>query len=211
MRFRAFLASALLAVGCLGQAHASTMTQIASPDFSLAVHDATGQPLPIRSRSGWAKIEPHADQPHTVVLTNTTNERIAIIASIDGVDPFSGKKAYLGQKVRVLDPGKTLVIGHMHHRKMGKQALRFDRTRKVGTIDVIAYREDMTYPHLFAWSDDLQKQVGGEVRPGAGRGELLWLPPSGAPFRKRSVEPSSALHLEYGHSEMIREQLRLDR
>lgn len=206
MRFSAFLATLLLAFTCLFPVRAADKTALSAGDFSLAVHDATGQPLPIRTRSGWSKIEPLPGHPYSVVITNTTTERIAIVASIDGVDPYSGKKAYRGQKVRVVDPGKTLVISQMNHRKTGKRDLHLDPTRKVGSIDVIAYRENMTYPHLFAWSDDLQKQVGGEVRPGTKRGELLWLPPSGAPFRKRSVEPNTSLHLEYGYSETVKER-----
>lgn len=206
MRLGFILAAALLSSPTvLAQPFGISTDQFETSDFSIQLLEQDHDVVPIEKEHGWLVVNTQVDTPYVLRLTNTTSERIMVVISLNGKDPFTGERAMLGTRGQVIDPGKSLEIDTAKARKKQPTTpLLLDPTREFGVIHVISFRERMDYPHLLPWSDALSRRVGGSVRIGpGGKSDLQWVPPSGAPFRKMSQDPASRVHIEYGERNSV--------
>lgn len=152
-----------------------------------------GQPAALSMVRGYLRLMGDKGTDYAIEMTNLTRERIMVILAIDGIDPRNGKRAYIGQRGIVLDPGASRRISN-RMRKGQVEDLLFDREE--GKVTLGVFREKMDYPHLLPWNPRLQEKVGGQSWFDPQTRKNLWLPPSGAPFRKLTDEPKY-VYFEY--------------
>ena len=168
-------------------------------DVRLSMHDHAGAPLPFYSQRGYPVAFAQPGDPFSLHLENTLGERVKLVVSVDGINPRTGRKTYLGDKGYVLDPGQAVSIDQIVRSKKKEgpaRALVFADTGAVrGTISIAVFRERMDYPFSMPWSYYQGKANAGTLlgTPQKPR----WLPPSGARFRMLSPDPQERLYLEY--------------
>src|SRR5690606_9499894 len=97
-------------------------------------------------------IEGRPGHRYSLVLQNTTGERLLAVVSVDGVNVISGETAATGQSGYVLGPWQRLevqgwrknlaeVAGFHFTALPDSYGTRTDRTGKFGVIGVAAFRE----------------------------------------------------------------------
>jgi len=101
MRTTALLALALLASACSPPLIARSRVQLAVIDRD------SGQWLPEYRHRGDAWIPGTPGHRYAVRLTNTSNERVLVVLSVDGVNAVSGETADPSQAGYVLSPGQS--------------------------------------------------------------------------------------------------------
>lgn len=131
---------------------------------------------------------------HGVRLTNASEGRVFLVVAIDGVNPTTGQRAYMGQPGMVLEPGQSRVLSRAKaHRKAGWGPVL--AASGEGLVSVAVFPERTDYPLVLP---DMESPPFGPdtYRVGAD-GVRRWVPPQGYPFRKASTAPSTTLHILY--------------
>lgn len=160
------------------------------------------QPMELTIFRGYRRATGRVDQPYSLRLSNLTDERVWVAIAIDDINPRTGERATQGQPGFIIDPGQSRVIEHQKN-KDGQRPLTFSKTEdnKPGKIAMAIFRERMDYPHSMPWNAETEARVGGSVRFDAKTKRTTWLPPSGASFRKMSLEPEQRMYFEYQATE----------
>lgn len=155
---------------------------------------AQGGLAPLKLLHGYRVAHLAKGAPYALRLTNTSLERVMVVVALGGRDPFTGKKAYRGQKGRVIEPGETLAVSEYRE---GKKSVRplFENQPDRSSVDVAVFYERTDYPLILPGMDT--PPFGRENYAVGADGKRRWMPPKGYPFRKRSEEPSSFVHLPY--------------
>lgn len=197
--FRTILVVCLLFASSLSLAQPSLSPPDAIETTLLRVEVLNdGHAMPLTTFRGYRRAIGKVDQSYALRLSNLTDERVWVAISIDGINPKTGERAFQGQPGVIIDPGKSSIIDRQKY-KIGDGDLVFSSTNenKPGKIALAIFCERMDYPHLLPWNPALEARVGGSVRFDPRIKRTIWLPPSGAAFRKLSTEPYERLYLEY--------------
>jgi hypothetical protein len=124
-----------------------------APLVDLQVHDLElGQALPWHPYRGRHYIEGRPGHRYSLVLQNTSGERVLAVVSVDGVNAISGETAGTGQSGYVLGPWQRLevrgwrknlseVAGFHFTALQDSYAARTGRPGNVGVIGVAVFRE----------------------------------------------------------------------
>ena len=124
-----------------------------APLVDLQVQDLElGQTLPRHPHRGRHYIEGRPGHRYSLVLQNTTGERVLAVVSVDGVNAISGETAGTGQSGYVLGPWQRLEVrgwrknlsevAQFHFTDLpDSYAARTGRPGNVGVIGVAAFRE----------------------------------------------------------------------
>ena len=124
-----------------------------APLVDLQVHDLElGHALPWHPHRGRHYIEGQPGHRYSLVLHNTSGERVLAVVSVDGVNVISGETAGTGQSGYVLGPWQRLeikgwrknlseVAGFHFTALQDSYAARTGRPGNVGVIGVAVFRE----------------------------------------------------------------------
>ena len=124
-----------------------------APLVDLQVQDLElGQTLPRHPHRGRHYIEGRPGHRYSLVLQNTTGERVLAVVSVDGVNAISGETAGTGQSGYVLGPWQRLEVrgwrknlsevAQFHFTDLpDSYAARTGRPGNVGVIGVAVFRE----------------------------------------------------------------------
>lgn len=190
----------------------------AAPRVDLAVVDRdSGQWIaPMRHR-GQQWIEGEPGRPYAVRLTNTTDRRVLVVLSVDGINAITGETAAVSQTGYVLEPWQSTQVDGW--RKSMQQvahfvftdlpdsyAARTGRADNVGVIGLAVFEETYRrspYPPSIAGAAKARAEApaaADEARAqsiGTGHGTREWSPVQHTPFIRASRTPVEIVELRY--------------
>ena len=147
--------------------------------------------LPLQVTYGRSRATLSPEQNAGLRLTNTSEGRVMLIVSINGIDPYTGRKAYQGQSGLVLEPGASMLV------EQGKTSRKSDwspvlpASRNEGTIAVAVFHERRDYPLVLPNME--APPFGPETFRVGADGIRRWVPPMNYPFRRIAEHPRAAL------------------
>lgn len=198
----------------------------ATPRVDLAVVDrASGQWIAPTRHRGQRWIEGEPGRAYAVRLTNTTNRRLLVVLSVDGVNAITGQTAASAQTGYVLEPWQTTQVDGW--RKSMRQVARFvftdlarsyaartGRPDNVGVIGVAVFEEARPVawepPVAYGSRDDAARASAPPAREetraqslGTGHGAREWAPAQRTEFVRASTMPAEVTELRYDAYEAL--------
>lgn len=172
-------------------------TQVERRNLRLEVVQGAEEPqaLPLTTKGGWLHAALPSKTDLGLRLTNTGEGRLLVVVSINGMDPFTGRRAYQGQPGKVIEPGQSVVMRRGKFHKKADFEPILPANKDDGAISVAIFEERTDYPLVLP---NMEPPPFGPENYKVGKdGVRRWVPPPRYPFRKVSAEPSEFLFVQY--------------
>ena len=151
--------------------------------------------LPFRLSHGRAGATLSSHQTPKLRLTNESEGRVMLILSVNGINPYTGRKAYQGEKGQVLEPGATLLVEEGKISRKAEWSPILPANQEKGTVAVAVFHERTDYP--LTLPNTTSPPFGPETFRTGADGVLRWVPPKGYPFRRVEEYPTALLQMDY--------------
>ena len=162
----------------------------------LDVLDATGQPVPLHADRGYGTLS--VSEGTRIRIVNRNVGRMMVLFAVNGLNPLDGRPALRGSKGFVIPGHGSLEVNAVAL----PGGTWFSPTwRTSGDISVNVYRENPTRPML--GGRDYQPPPSAMEYVKDERGDLVWVPPTGFPFRYAAMDlnPSGSTYWRYVFSQ----------
>lgn len=127
--------------------------------------------------------------PYSLRIHNPLDERIRVLVSIDGVNPFTGRRAMMADAGVVIGPGESKTIApNIPPNRLPQPAMVSPAKGHVSKINVAFFREVRSRPVVAAHMK----------LPPASTHPTKWVPPEGTRFYSRTKDPESIVYHQVG-------------
>jgi len=201
-----------MAVGAIGLAGGAPARANPGDLVDLQVVDReTGQVMPVWRHAGRMYVAGRPDGRYSLRLTNNSDGRVLVVASVDGVNVVSGETASYGQTGYVLYPFQTYdvsgwrksnseVAAFTFAAQSQSYAARTGRPLDVGVIGVAVFKEKVVYvppppvayappPSRGAGANTIEEMVVQQPRAARAAPPASSPPPPVPPVEHRIEEP----------------------
>ena len=151
--------------------------------------------IPLQVTYGRSRATLSPQQKAGIRLTNTSEGRVMVIVSINGINPYTGRKAYQGQSGLVIEPGASLLVDQGKTDRKSDWSPILPAAQDEGTIAVAVFHERRDYPLVLPNME--APPFGPETFRVGADGLQRWVPPMNYPFRRIAEHPTALIHMDY--------------